>query len=167
MTYWMFWLILGVALCFSEIIFPTAFIEFAMGLSALLVSLLSLSIDNFLVQATIWLCLSTAIAIATRKLVPRRRVQTLEDSAEAETLSPIPAGQKGRVLYESNSWYAYCDNPAQALPARLKVEVVRREGNTLVVRPTPDWVSSAEVSAEVGLDSPTANPLEHPPEPSA
>jgi membrane protein implicated in regulation of membrane protease activity len=132
---WVFWLVLGVVFCFAEIIFPTAFIEFAMGLSALAVSLLSLYTGNFLLQTVVWLALSTAIAIASRKLVPRQRSQQLEDAGEAETLTVIPAGQKGRALYNGNSWSAYCDDPKLSIPARQKVLVLRREGNTLVVMP--------------------------------
>jgi membrane protein implicated in regulation of membrane protease activity len=144
MPLWMFWLILGVLFCFAEILFPTAFIEFAMGLSALVVSLLSLYIDNFAVQAFVWLCLSTAIAIAARKFAPRRRVKTLEDALVAETLTPIAPGQRGRALYEGNSWYAYCEDPTLALPAHFKVDVLRREGNTLVIRPPLDFVPIPE-----------------------
>jgi membrane protein implicated in regulation of membrane protease activity len=158
MPFWMFWLILGVVFCFAEIVFPTAFIEFAMGVSALLVSLISLYIDNFAVQAFLWLCLSTAIAIAARKLAPRRRVRTLEDASEAETLTPIAPGQKGRALYEGNSWFAYCEDPEMALPARLKVEVIRREGNTLVVMPPFGFVPRSE-------SHPISPPEAHPPQP--
>jgi len=52
----------------------------------------------------------------------------------AETLTEIPAGKEGRVLYEGNLW-ARCDDHNLAIAPNQKVYLVRREGTTLIVLP--------------------------------
>jgi membrane protein implicated in regulation of membrane protease activity len=127
------WLLIGVALCLVEFVVPTAFVAAMMGISALLVAatagLLPLSL-----QIALWAVLSLGLVLASRRLVRTRASRTL-DAVEAETLTEIPAGKSGRVLYEGNSWAAQCDDPGVAIAAHQKVYVVARRGTTLVVMP--------------------------------
>jgi membrane protein implicated in regulation of membrane protease activity len=136
MELWVFWLILGVVCCIGELVFPTAFFELTMGVSALVISLVSLVIPYFVVQAGLWLLLSAILALLTRKLVPPRKQVELQDATEAKTLTPILPGRKGRVLYEGNSWSASCADPNLEILANQKVLVIRREGTTLIVAPS-------------------------------
>ena len=130
------WLIAGSILCLMEFVFPTAFVEFMMGISALLVAAASLIVPQFTLQVVLWLVLSTILVLLSRRfLTPKHRVSSIGDDREGETLTEISPGQTGRVLYEGNSWRAKCEDEHQAIALHEKVYVVRREGNTLIVLP--------------------------------
>ena len=130
------WLIAGSILCFMEFLFPTAFVAFMMGISALLVALVSLVVPSIPLQIVLWLVFSCLLIILSRQLfTPQRQGASLGEDREGETLTEIPPGKTGRVIYEGNSWRAKCENEYQAIAADEKVYVVRREGNTLIVLP--------------------------------
>lgn len=129
------WLIAGVLLCVMEMILPTAFVEFTMGISAILVAFLALFIPSVGLQVVIWMVLSILLTLLTRRFMPKHRPRLIEDSREAETLTAIAPGQTGRVLYEGNSWQARCDDQDMAIAPHEKVYVVGRRGTTLIVVP--------------------------------
>lgn len=132
----LFWLIAGAVLCLVEVPVPTAFTAFTMGLAAIAVALVAWIFPSYFGwQVLLWMGLSTGGVFLTRRLLPKRQARTLEESKEAETLTEIPPGQAGRVLYEGNSWRAKCDDRDLAIAANQKVFVVRREGTTLIVMP--------------------------------
>ena len=68
----MIWLVAGAALCLSELLLPTAFVSFMMGLSALLVGLLVPVIPSLLLQVVAWLVLSAGSIVLVRRLFPHR-----------------------------------------------------------------------------------------------
>lgn len=129
------WLLAGSILCLVELFVPTAFVAFTLGISALVVATLALIIPWFPVQVVLWLALSTSLVIASRRLLPPAKVAKSFDSVEARTLTEIPAGEIGRILYEGNSWQARCDDETAAIAPNQKVYVIRRQGNTLIVVP--------------------------------
>ena len=131
------WLLAGSILCLMELLLPTAFVAFMMGLSALVVALVTyiLPTTTFSLQVVLWLLLSTGLVVLSRRFLPSARITKSMDSMEAKTLTAIPAGETGRVLYEGNSWRARCEDYVEAIAPNQKVYVVRREGNTLVVVP--------------------------------
>ncbi|WP_066379275.1 MULTISPECIES: NfeD family protein [unclassified Anabaena] len=131
------WLVAGSALCLTELFLPSAFIAFMMGISALIVALLSqFGVTSLWLQVIAWLLLSTLLVLFSRRfLQPRRRKSKIQDAIIAETLTEIPAGKTGRILYEGNSWRALCDDEQLSIPAHQRVYVVRREGTTLIVMP--------------------------------
>jgi membrane protein implicated in regulation of membrane protease activity len=130
------WLLAGAILCLSELFLPSAFVAFMMGISAFAVALLSLFGLSLWLQVTIWLLLSTMLVLLSRRfLQPQRRKSKIQDAIIAETLTEIPAGKAGRVLYEGNSWRARCDDDKLDVPPHQRVYVVRREGTTLIVMP--------------------------------
>ncbi|MGK7914784.1 MAG: NfeD family protein [Prochloraceae cyanobacterium] len=130
------WLIAGSILCLMEFLFPTAFVAFMMGISALLVALVSLVVPSIPLQIVLWLVFSCLLIILSRQLfTPQRQGASLGEDREGETLTEIPPGKTGRVIYEGNSWRAKCENEYQAIAADEKVYVVRRQGNTLIVLP--------------------------------
>lgn len=131
----MLWLLAGSILCLLELFVPTAFVAFVMGLSAFAVALVALIVPQFPVQVVLWLLLSTTLVFFSRRFLPHPRVSKSLDAKEAQTLTEIPAGQTGRVLYEGNSWKARCMDEAEAIAPNQKVYVVRREGTTLIVVP--------------------------------
>ncbi|HIK05527.1 MAG TPA: NfeD family protein [Trichormus sp. M33_DOE_039] len=130
------WLLAGAALCLTELFLPSAFVAFMMGISALIVALLSQFGLALWMQVIAWLLLSTLLVVLSRRfLQPRRRKSKIQDAVTAETLTEIPAGKTGRVLYEGNSWRALCDDEKLNIAVHQKVYVVRREGTTLIVMP--------------------------------
>ena len=136
MSITLIWLIVGACLCLSELFIPTAFVAFMMGISAFIVALLSLAVGNLWLLALCWLLLSASLILLTRKYIsPRRRKSKIRDAVLAETITEIPAGKTGRVLYEGNSWRAQCDDEQAFIPPYQRVYVVRREGTTLIVMP--------------------------------
>lgn len=130
------WLLAGAALCLTELFLPSAFVAFMMGISALIVALLSQFGLALWMQVIAWLLLSTLLVVLSRRfLQPRRRKSKIQDAVTAETLTEIPAGKTGRVLYEGNSWRALCDDEKLNIAVHQQVYVVRREGTTLIVMP--------------------------------
>ncbi|HEY9605736.1 MAG TPA: NfeD family protein [Allocoleopsis sp.] len=131
----MFWLVAGSILCLLELVLPTAFVAFLMGLSAFVMALVASILPQFSLQVVLWLVLSTALVVVSRRFLPHPKASKSLDAREARTLTEIPVGETGRVLYEGNSWSARCEDEAEAIAANQKVFVVRREGNVLVVMP--------------------------------
>ncbi|MBD2690295.1 NfeD family protein [Anabaena catenula] len=131
------WLLAGSVLCLMELFLPSAFVAFMMGISAFAVAVLSqLGLGSVWLQVAVWLLLSTMLILLSRRfLQPRRRKSKIQDAVIAETLTEIPVGQIGRVLYEGNSWRARCDDDKLCVPPHQSVYVVRREGTTLIVMP--------------------------------
>ncbi|QLE56047.1 NfeD family protein [Nostoc sp. TCL26-01] len=130
------WLLAGTVLCLTELFLPSAFVAFMMGVSALIVALLSQFGLALWLQVLAWLLLSTLLVLLSRRyLQPRQRKSKIQDAVIGETLTEIPAGQMGRVLYEGNSWRAQCDDDKITIPANQRVYVVRRVGTTLIVMP--------------------------------
>ena len=130
------WLLAGAVLCLMELALPTAFVAFMMGVSAFVVALVSLIFPQLALQVFLWLALSTAFVLLSRRLLPPpRRMTKIQDAIVAETLTEIPAGKEGRVLYEGNSWRGRCEGHSLAIAPNQKVYVVRREGTTLIVVP--------------------------------
>ena len=131
-----FWLVVGITLCVMEVVLPTAFMEVILGISAIAVAGISLFIPSFGIQVAIWMILSLALVVVLRRLMPKPTAFTmLNDSRGAQTLTPIPMGETGRVLYEGGSWRARCGDDTLAIAVDEKVYVVARKGNTLVVVP--------------------------------
>ncbi len=132
----MLWLLAGSILCLTELFLPTAFVAFLMGISAFVVALVvSLVPTAFSVQVVLWLFVSTMFVVLSRRFLPSSRASKNLDAKEARTLTEIPAGETGRVLYEGNSWQARCEDEAEAIAPNQNVYVVRRQGTTLIVVP--------------------------------
>ncbi|NJL91508.1 MAG: NfeD family protein [Coleofasciculaceae cyanobacterium SM2_1_6] len=129
------WLVAGVILCLMELFFPTAFVEFMMGLAALLVAVISLVIPAPGMQIFLWMLLATGLTIFSRRFAPSKRLSQRMDAVEGETITEIAPGKMGRVLYEGNSWRAKCADHNLVIPPHRRVYVVKMEGTTLIVLP--------------------------------
>jgi membrane protein implicated in regulation of membrane protease activity len=131
------WLLAGVILCSVEFVLPTAFVALTMGVSAIAVSIFSLVIPNLTLQVVLWLIGSILAMLLSRKfLTSPKGSNLLKDSQEAETLTEIPPGESGRVLYEGNSWRAIAGDENIEISPKQKVYIIGRKGNTLIVLPT-------------------------------
>jgi membrane protein implicated in regulation of membrane protease activity len=140
-TTW-FWIGIGLALCMLELIFPTAFVELVMGLSAIVVAFVSLVLPHFGLQVLLWMVVSLVSVFLVRRYLPPKVPQILQESLEATTLTAITPGEKGRVLHEGSPWAARCEDKRLAIAPQTKVMVVGREGTMLVVMPI-QGISSA------------------------
>lgn len=127
------WLLVGTILCLSELVLPTAFVAFVLGVSAFMVAAVA-HVMPFELQVVLWMGLSAIFVWQSRRLVRGRAAKSL-DAVEAETLTEILPGQMGRVRYEGNSWAARCDDHTIAIAPHEKVYVVARKGTTLIVMP--------------------------------
>ena len=107
-----------------------------MGISAFWVALISLIVPQFYLQVLLWLITSIILIVLVRKFVPRKTARILQAEVEAETLTQIPAGRTGRVIYEGSSWQARCEDETLTIASNTKVYVVGRKGTTLFVIPT-------------------------------
>jgi membrane protein implicated in regulation of membrane protease activity len=138
----LFWLVAGGILCLVEVVVPTAFTAVMMGISALIVALLTRFFPAQMgLQIALWMGFSTAFVYLAHRMVPKGKVSSIEDASEGKTITEILPGQTGRVLYEGNSWRARCGEPEQAIAPDQKVYVVGRQGTTLIVM--PDSLSDA------------------------
>ena len=131
----LFWLIVGAVLCLMELFLPTAFVEATLGVSALIVSAIALVVPQFGIQVAIWMVLSVLATWSLKRFVPKQTPYILEESTEARTITAIPAGKTGRVLYEGNSWQARCEDTDAVIGADESVIVIGRRGNTLLIMP--------------------------------
>jgi membrane protein implicated in regulation of membrane protease activity len=130
------WLIIGAGLCFTELVFPTAFVALMMGLSAFAVALLSGILGKLWLQVVVWVAISFLLVLVSRRFVPKpNRRSKIKDAVIAETITEILPGKPGRVMYEGNSWRARCDDDKLYIGAGEPVYVVQREGTTLIVMP--------------------------------
>lgn len=131
------WIIAGGILCGTEFIFPTAFVSFMMGVAAFLVAIVSLFIPQYIVLMGLWLIFATGLIFLSRRLfTPKRKATITGDDSDAIAISGIPAGTKGRVLYEGNSWQAQCADRTQDIAPNESVYIVQKKGNTLIVLPS-------------------------------
>lgn len=131
------WIIAGGILCLMEFIFPTAFVAFMMGIAALLVAGVSLILPQYTLSVALWLLFSTILIILSRRFfTPKRKTSITGDDPEGKTITAIPAGSTGRVLYEGNSWRAKCADETRDIAPHEPVYIVRKQGNTLIVLPT-------------------------------
>lgn len=109
----------------------------ALGIAAIITAIASLSISQFGVQLLIWGILSVALAVVFRGFVPRESKDLLP-STEAVVATAIPPGGVGEVSYEGSFWSARSTLPDVAIAVGQTVQVVGRQGNTLVVAPSFD-----------------------------
>ncbi|MBE9096109.1 NfeD family protein [Tychonema sp. LEGE 07203] len=122
-------------LCLTELFLPTAFVAFMMGLSAFAVAGCSLVLPYVSLQIFLWMVFSTVFVLLSWRLIPKGKVRAIADSQEAKTLTEIPPGEAGRVIYEGNSWQARCEDTSATIPANQNVIVVGQKGTTLIVLP--------------------------------
>jgi membrane protein implicated in regulation of membrane protease activity len=125
------WLIAGTILCLMEFLIPTAFVELAMGISAILVAFLVKAIPLGW-QVVVWMGLSLLLVFLARSFLPNRKHYTIRDATSGKTLTEVAPGETGRVLFEGNSWQARNESGLLIPPNRL-VTVIGRDGNTLIV----------------------------------
>jgi membrane protein implicated in regulation of membrane protease activity len=132
------WLIAGCVLCLMELLIPTAFVELMMGISAIVVAVVSPFVPNLFLQVILWLLVSISSILLSRRLLTSKKTSrktNWDSDTEGETLTEIAPGHSGRVLFEGNSWRAVCEDENLAIASHQKVYIISRKGNTLIVLP--------------------------------
>jgi membrane protein implicated in regulation of membrane protease activity len=127
------WLVAGLG-CLVVGVLVTEPTLSALGIAAVITAIASLSISQFGIQLLIWGVLSVILAIVFRGFVPRESKDLLP-SSEAVVFKAIPAGGQGEVSYEGSFWSARSTVPEVAIAAGQTVQVIGRQGNTLLVAP--------------------------------
>lgn len=136
MNFVLLWVIVGAVLCLMELLLPTAFIESALGVSAFVVAAIAALFPIGLnLQIFLWMVFSLLTFWALKRFIPKRTAPVLREATEARTITAIPPGQLGRVIYEGNSWQARCSDEKASVGPDEEVFVVERKGNTLIVIP--------------------------------
>jgi membrane protein implicated in regulation of membrane protease activity len=107
-----------------------------MGISAFVLVGVAFVLPHLGLQVLVWMGLSGALVFKGRQFfMLKQKTDLLPDAHEAETLTEIPQGKTGRVLFEGNSWQARCADDTVAIASNQKVYVVSQKGTTLIVMP--------------------------------
>ncbi|MBD2459759.1 NfeD family protein [Oscillatoria sp. FACHB-1407] len=107
----------------------------AFGFAAIITGIAAISVREFSIQLLIWGVLSVSLAIVLRGFVPRHS-KDLGPVTQASVSQTIPPGGVGEVTYEGSYWTARCQISDVAIAVGQIVQVVGRQGNTLIVLPT-------------------------------
>ncbi|MEB3356799.1 MAG: NfeD family protein [Synechococcales bacterium] len=107
----------------------------AVGLSAIITAIAAISVPAVSLQLIIWSVLSVCLALLMRAMVPGE-AKDLKPRLNGEVMREIRPGQIGEVAYEGSLWKARCQISDLAIAPGQEVEVVGRQGNTLIVLPT-------------------------------
>lgn len=127
------WLVTGLAfLGIAMLVFEPTIVAF--GFAALITGVAAISVREFSLQLLIWGVLSVSLAIVLRGFVPRQS-KDLGPVTQASVSQPIPPGGVGEVTYEGSFWTARCQISDVAIAVGQIVQVVGRQGNTLIVLP--------------------------------
>ncbi|MDX2214379.1 MAG: NfeD family protein [Oculatellaceae cyanobacterium bins.114] len=127
------WLITGlVFLGIAMLAFEPTIV--ALGFAAIITGIAAISVKEFSIQLLIWGVLSVSLAIVLRGFVPRPS-KDLGPVTQATVSQPISPGGVGEVTYEGSFWTARCQISDVAIAVGQIVQVVGRQGNTLIVLP--------------------------------
>lgn len=107
----------------------------AVGLAALITGIAALSLPSLTTQVILWGVLSIALIVVLRGMVPKASIDR-DRTYEATVTETIPKGGLGYVSYEGALWRARCQISDLAIAPGQIVQVVGRQGLTLIVLPT-------------------------------
>lgn len=105
-----------------------------MGVSALIMAMLSPWILSSGLQALVWIALSGLGILLSRSFVKQTIMKNWDD-AWGEVTEAIAPGQTGRVRYEGGSWLACGETTEMAMEAGQTVQILSKRGTMLVVAP--------------------------------
>jgi membrane protein implicated in regulation of membrane protease activity len=106
----------------------------SLGVAAIITAIASLTVTSVSIQLILWGILSIALTIVLRGMVPTPTRET-EPETHAIVSETIPQGGIGWVSYEGALWKARCQISDVTLTANEMVQVVGRQGLTLIVLP--------------------------------
>lgn len=115
----------------------------SLGIAALITAMAALTVTSFPTQVVIWGVLSIALAIVLRGMVPKP-AKDLRPNTEAIVSETIPRGGVGLVSYDGALWKARCQISDVTISPGETVQVVGRQGLTLIILPTTFPEADAE-----------------------
>lgn len=138
---WWHWLIMGSILVVAEIFIPS-FITIWLGLSALIVGFMDLTLGtSFTVELAVWIILSVIfIAMWFKVFKPKAASRSGQSDNSFDILGTvvetINKGEKGQVKFDSpvlgdTQWYAIAD---ETLDAATRVEIIEVRGQLMYVK---------------------------------
>lgn len=139
---WQLWLVISLAFFILEIA-TTGFLVFWFGVGGLVATVLSLFIDSILVQALVFLVVSTILIIFTKPLVnkiskPENIVKTNVYSIEGKIGKVIkdiePVEGRGQVIIDGETWSAKSFDDS-FIPKGTEIKVESLNGVKVIVKP--------------------------------
>lgn len=128
------WLLLGFLFLFLGMVVGEPVVA-SLGIAALITAMAALTVASLPTQVVIWGILSIALAIVLRGMVPKQ-AKDLSPNTVAIVSETIPKGNIGLVSYDGALWKARCQISDITISPGETVEVVGRQGLTLIVLPT-------------------------------
>ncbi|HEY9648028.1 MAG TPA: NfeD family protein [Chroococcidiopsis sp.] len=107
----------------------------ALGIAAFITAIASLTVKDAAIQLVLWGVLSVALVVVFRGFLPKK-TSDLSPGVEARVSKLIPRGDMGEVTYEGSYWSARCQITDIEIREGQFVQVIGRQGNTLIVLPT-------------------------------
>ena len=139
---WQTWLIISLFFFILEIA-TAGFLVFWFGIGGLIVTILSLFIDNVIIQTVIFLITSTLLLIFTKPLVakfakPETSVKTNAYSVEGKigkvTKDIEPIEGRGQVIIDGETWSAKSFDDS-FIPKGTEIKVESLNGVKVIVKP--------------------------------
>jgi membrane protein implicated in regulation of membrane protease activity len=107
----------------------------SLGIAALITAIAAITVKSLAIELILWGVLAICIIIVLRGMVPKEN-RDLSPDAEATVSEIIPKGGVGIVTYEGSLYKARCQiSDIMIMPGEI-VQVVARQGLTLIVMPT-------------------------------
>jgi membrane protein implicated in regulation of membrane protease activity len=107
----------------------------SLGIAALITAIAAITVKSLVIELILWGILAICLIIVLRGMVPKQALDLSPDS-EATVSEVIPHGGIGLVMYEGSLWKARCQISDLAIAPGEVVQVVARQGLTLIVMPT-------------------------------
>lgn len=139
---WQFWLVAAGVFFIVEII-NLSFLVFWFSIGALVAMVASFFIDNIIIQATIFLVVSTLLLFATKpfvnKILPKETfIKTNSFSLEGKVGKVVtdiePLENKGQIKINGETWSAKSVDD-RFIPKNTEVVIEKIEGVKVIVKP--------------------------------
>lgn len=106
----------------------------SLGVAAIITAIAALTVSSVPLQLVIWGVLSIALTVVLRGMVP---LPTKEEQPDTQAIvsETVPKGGVGWVSYEGALWKARCQISDITIPNGQTVNVIGRQGLTLIVLP--------------------------------
>lgn len=142
MVAWQIWLIVA-GVCLILEIATVGFLIFWFAVAALITCLLSLVIDNIIIQTAIFVVLSGLLIFLTRPLADKiaKKDTVITNSnrivgKEAIVKKEISSSESGQIKINGDTWTAILDESCSTtIPEGSTVEIIKIDGVKAVVKP--------------------------------
>ena len=139
---WQIWLVISLFFFILEIA-TSGFLVFWFGIGGLIATLLSVFVDNIIIQTIVFLITSTILIIFTKPLVskfskPEQIVKTNAYSVEGKigkvTKDIEPVEGRGQVIIDGETWSAKSFDDS-FIPKGTEIKVESLNGVKVIVKP--------------------------------